>query len=310
MKKILSVDNNLLHSKVVEQDVREYFTSVGEEVEFFTSQNPQSTLDVINAQGIDIIFIDISSKYYDGLKLLKYIKAQGKRQSKIVAVTTLEDHSFRIEALKLKVYRYIYKPYDNREIKEVLTKFFGVNYYAKEINRTEHFINVDDLEVSKFAIENEGKNEKEVVEEYNETHKAMSAAEFLLEYDEWGIDTSDLDDLELALDRLMANIMAFDDFESALPDIIYMLETYNSFLFTIAEFEELSKVVYSIVILLRDIDIDRLTCKPMVTRFIITTLQDLVEWKEQVFVRQTAEDIYYINDCILNSYVQLQDLTT
>jgi DNA-binding response OmpR family regulator len=209
MKKILSVDSNLLHSKVVEQDVKEYFSSAGEEVEFFVSQNPQNTLDVINEHEIDIIFIDISSKSYDGIKLLKYIKAQGKRQSKIVAVTTLEDHSFRMEALKMKVYRYIYKPYDNKEIKEVLTKFFGVNYYAKEINRTEHFINVDDLEVSKFEVENEGKNEKEVVEEYKEAHKSMSAKEFLEEYDEWGIDTSDLDDLELALDRLMANIYSF-----------------------------------------------------------------------------------------------------
>jgi len=310
MKKILSVDNNLLHSKVIEQDVKEYFTSVGDEVEFFVSQNPQNTLDVINANEIDIIFIDISSKYYDGIKLLKYIKSQGKRQSKIVAVTTLENHSFRIEALKLKVYRYIYKPYDNKEIKEVLTKFFGVNYYAKAINRTEHFINVDDLLLPDEAEEIVEKDDNEIVEEYIEAHQKTSAKEFLAEYDEWGIDTTDLDDLELALDRLMANIMAFDDFEAALPDIIYMLETYNSFLFTISEFEELSKVVYSIVILLRDLDIDSLTCKPLVTRFIITTLQDLVDWKEQVFVQQTAEDIYYINDCILNSYVQLQDLIT
>jgi len=108
MKKILSVDSNLLHSKVIEQDIKEFFLSKNEDIEFFVSQNPQNTLDVINNNEIDIIFIDISSKYYDGLKLLKYIKAQGLQQSKIVAVTTLENHSFRMEALKLKVYRYIY----------------------------------------------------------------------------------------------------------------------------------------------------------------------------------------------------------
>jgi DNA-binding response OmpR family regulator len=310
MKNILSVDSNLLHSKVVERDIREYFDSVGEEVDFFVSQTSQATLDIINAHEIDIIFIDISSKHYDGIKLLKYIKEQGKRQSKIVAVTSLEDHSFRMEALKMKVYRYIYKPYDNKEIKEVLTKFFDVNYYAKEINRTEHFINVGDLEVSKFEGNTQKKGEQEVIEEYIETHQAMSAKEFLEEYEGWGLDTTDLDELELALERLMVNILEFDDFEIVLPDIINILETYNSFLYTLSEFEELSKVVYSIVILLRDVDVNSLTCKPMVTRFIITTIQDLVDWKENVFVNQTAEDIYYINDCILNSYVQLQDLTT
>ena len=118
----------------------------------------------------------------------------------------------------------------------------------------------------------------------------------------------DLDDLELALDRLMMNFLMEHNFEEAMPDIINILETYNKFLYIFTEFDELSKVVYSILILLREIDISKLPSQTMVSKLIITTIQDLVEWKERVFIAQDAPDIYYINDPILNSYVQLQDL--
>ena len=91
MKKILSVDANLLYSKILKQDVEEYFTSIGETIEFYVSQTPQQTLDIVNAHEIDIIFLDISSKQFDGIKLLKYIKQQPVRQSKIVGVMDLYD---------------------------------------------------------------------------------------------------------------------------------------------------------------------------------------------------------------------------
>ena len=46
----------------------------------------------------------------------------------------------------------------------------------------------------------------------------------------------------------------------------------------------------------------------MVSKLVLASIQDLVEWKERVFIAQDAKDVYYINDPILNSYVQLQDL--
>jgi len=104
------------------------------------------------------------------------------------------------------------------------------------------------------------------------------------------------------------SIMMDDDFESALPDIINILETYNKFLYVFTEFEELSKVVYSMVILLREIDFDKLESQTMVSKLVLAAIQDLVEWKERVFIAEDAEDVYYINDPILNTFVQLQDI--
>jgi len=311
MKKILSVDANLINSKIIEQDIKKYFDSVNIEFEFFAAQTPQNTLDIINEQEIDIIFLDISSKQYDGIKLLKYIKQQDVRQSKIVGVTVLDDHTFRFEALKYKVYRYIYKPYDNKEIETLLRKYFNINYYAKEINRTENFINIEDIENPNKFVEAPipvSEDDLELVSSYQERHVKHNAKEFIELYDEWGYDVDDLNDLELSLDRLMMSIMMDDDFESALPDIINILETYNKFLYVFTEFEELSKVVYSMVILLREIDFDKLESQTMVSKLVLAAIQDLVEWKERVFIAEDAEDVYYINDPILNTFVQLQDI--
>ena len=55
MKKILSVDANLINSKIIEQDIKVYFDSIDETFEFFVAQNPQNTLDIINNNPIDII---------------------------------------------------------------------------------------------------------------------------------------------------------------------------------------------------------------------------------------------------------------
>ena len=309
MKKILSVDANLINSKIIEQDIKVYFDSIGENFDFFVAQNPQETLDIINQNEIDIIFLDISSQKYDGIKLLKYIKQQPVRQSKIVGVTVLDDHRYRFEALKQKVYRYIYKPYDNKEIETLLKKFFSVNYYAKEINRIENFINIEDIENNIIEPINSIKEDDlELVSSYQKRHISHNAAEFLELYEDWGFDVEDLNDLELSLDQLMMSIMMDNDFEGALPDIINILETYNKFLYIFPEFEELSKVVYSIVILLRDIDFEKLNSQTMVSKLVLASIQDLVEWKERVFIAQDAKDVYYINDPILNSFVQLQDL--
>jgi len=313
MKKILSVDASLINSKIIEQDIKAYFDSIDVEFEFFVAQTPQNTLDIINSNEIDIIFLDISSKQYDGIKLLQYIKNQVVRQSKMVGVTVLDDHTFRFKALKQKVYRYIYKPYDNKEIETVLKKFFSKNYYAKEINRVENFINIEDINVKDDAliIENKQKIQEHnlsLLQNYQEKHHKHNAVEFLELYEDWGFNIADLNDLELCLDKLMMSIIIDDDFKEVLPDILNVLETYNKFLYVFIEFEELSKVVYSIVILLRDINFETLQSQTMVSKLILTTIQDLVEWKERVFIAFDAEDVYYINDPILNSYVQLQDL--
>ncbi len=310
MKKILSIDPNPLTNKVLQNDITEYFSLHNEEFEFYSATNIQESFFLLGKHVIDILLIDISSDQYDGLQLLKDIKNLDIRPPKIIAVTILEDHYFRFEALKQKVFRYIYKPYDNKEIHEALDKFFDRNYYTKKINRKSHFINVHDVDNPKQITATETPEDKNSAKEFFTTHQKIDAKTFLKKYEGWHLSTVDLDDLEFALERVLMNILHNNNFKAALPDIILMLETYNSFLYMFEEFDELSKVVYAIVILLRDLEVENLSNQVMVSRLIVTTLQDLVDWKEGVFIDKNIDDVYYIHDAILNSYVQIQDLVS
>ena len=338
MEKILFIDSWLLNCKVIEQDTVEYFNSINIKYKFFEAGNSEDGLKLVKENEPNIIFLDISSKEFDGLQLLRDIKSLDIRQPKIIAVTELGDKYYRFEALKLKVYRYIYKPYDCREIKEALSKFFNKNYYSNEINNSPDFINVEDLNTKVENIYDSGsftdnsdddfmdfddndddfmdfdeeeddiEHSKELMDAYNDSHKKVTAKEFLEEYTEFGVNTEELEDLEDELDRIVANILFENNLEYELPDIIYMLEKYNRFLYMFSEFEELSKVIYGLIELLNSIDFNTLSKISMVSKFIIAIIQDLVDWKEHVFVLENAVDVYYINASILNSFVQLKDI--
>lgn len=333
MLKVLLVDSWLLNNKVIEQDTQVYFDKQNIDYEFFECSNPEETMDILNNHTIDIAYIDISSEKFDGLQLLKDIKDMKIRQPKIVAVTVLYDKKYRYEALKLNVYRYIYKPYDGYEIQESLEKLFNDNNYSlsiqdyvkklenEEVNETEDsgddgFIDFDEFdefeefdEFDEFEdFEEEGiAHSTELMDAYNQSHKKITSEEFLAEYEDIGIDTDRLDDLEEDFDALIAS-MLYDDINDRLPDIIDLLDGYNKFVFIFNEFEELHKVIFAIIKLLEETDFSTMKRKDMAVKFIIAILEDLVDWREHVFVLQDAVDVYYINASILNSYVLLKDI--
>jgi len=209
MKTILSIDSNPLSNKVLQSDITEYFTNNNQEFEFYAASNIQESFFLLGKHSIDILLIDISSKEFNGLELLKDIKKLDIRQPKVIAVTILEDHYFRFEALKLKVFRYIYKPYDNKEIHEAFDKFFEKNYYAKEVNREKHFINVHDIEHPDEIKYENSDDDKVVARQFFDKHQKIDSASFLAKYEGWQISTVDLDDLELALERVLRDRYKF-----------------------------------------------------------------------------------------------------
>jgi|GEM_PF-1558791 len=335
MVKILLLDSWFLNNKVIEQDATQYFKNNNIQYQFFECDNAKDALNIVETNEIDIAYIDISSKQYDGIQLLKDIKSLCGRQPKITAVTVLYDKKYRYEALKLNVYRYIYKPYDYLEIEESLDKFFSQNYYSKESNRLSHSINTDEFidfdedannnidktdddfmdfdEADDFLDfddedEDEIDHSKELMDAYNDSHKKVTAKEFLELYKLEGIDTEELNELEEDLDTLISNILFNENLEENLPDIINILEKYNRFLYMFSEFEELTKVIYALVELLNGIDYSTLKRTKMTSKFIVAIIEDLFDWKEHVFIIKDAVDVYYINASILNSYVQLKDI--
>lgn len=379
MLKILLIDSWLLNNKVIEQDAKNYFKTKHIDYEFIFCDNPKDALDILKNNKIDITYIDISSEDFDGIQLLKDIKSADIWQPKITAVTVLYDKKFRFEALKLKVYRFIYKPYDYLEIEESLDKFFTGTNYAVEFNSTPYetdstenttqdddsfefdfdddtkekepnnsddsfdfdfdfddetsnkdtekqnddsfdfdfdlgddsnnsnddFIDFDDEPENQ---ENQIEHSKELMDAYNKSHRKVSSKEFLAEYEEYGYDVEELNELEEELDILVASILYDENLDEKIPDIINILEKYNRFLYTFSEFEELCKVLNSLVELLDELDFSTIKKTKMATKLLIAIIEDLVDWKEHVFVIEDAVDVFYINASILNSFILLQDV--
>ncbi|MEA3354058.1 MAG: response regulator [Campylobacterota bacterium] len=332
MLNILLVDSNVLHNKIVRNDSTEYLKKIGMDYSYFEADNCSDAIEIMENNKIDLAYINIASKQLNGLSLLEQLKSLNIVLPQIIGVTNLNDTEFRFKALKLGVYKYIYQPYDNKEIEYSLENFLEAYKVKKEEQKesadsdlqqedefmdfdddSEEFMDFDDdsdefMDFDSEEDKNGIEHSKELMDAFNDSHKKVSASEFLEEYSEDAFDTEDLLDLEEELDSLIAYLLFESKIEEKLDDIVYLLEKYNRFLYRFTEFEELSKVLYGLVELLKAADFSKVQRKEMVSKFIVAIIDDLVNWKEHVFVLQDAVDVYYINASILNSFVQLKDL--
>lgn len=313
MLNILLFDSSFFNNQVLRQDTKTYFEQNNLEYNYFEATSLAQAIDILQSNSIDIMYIDISSKKFDGIEVLKEIKELDIFQPKIIAVTVLFDKKYRFEALKLKVYRYIYKPYDHKEIAISLDKFFQDNISLlkkKEIveDDFQEEIGFDEFDDFDSFDDEEIDHDKELMDIYNQSHKKVSADEFLSLYDESVYSGEDLEDLEDELDRLVANLLFNDAIDEEKVEIVNIFRKYSTFLVPFSEFEELSNVLQSLYQLVDNTDFSKIERKQMASKFIVAILQDLVEWKEHLFILKDAVDVYYINASILNSYIQLKDL--
>jgi len=324
MLKMLFADSYILNTKVIEQDTQEFLDSLNIEHIFYEVSDPQSVFETIEKTKPQIAFINISCKKFNGIDLLKKIKKLNLKNLTIIAVTTLSHKENRYEALKEGVYSFIYKPYDYIEIRAVLQKYLdkGINscieikpdIKEQETQSDDDFICFDDEDdgFMDFDINDDVDDEvdehSELMDEFNKSHKKVSASEFLQEYSSGEFDVYKFADLEENLDSLIASLLFENDIASKIEDIIELMDEYRSFLYDFSEFDELSNVLGGFIDLLDNIDFEKVDRIKIVSKFIVAIIQDLVDWKNHVFIQQDAVDVYYINASILNSFLQLKEL--
>lgn len=307
MIKILFFDRSLLNSKVIEQDCIAFFNRKNIEYSFFEADTCEEALAIVNKDTPQIAFIDISSKEFNALELIKNINALNIKDLKIVGVTTLYDKQFRYEALRHKVYDFIYKPFDYIEIQRILEKYIDIKEAKKQ---TQIETDMEDEEFDEFMDFDEDAidHDKNMMDDFNKSHKKVSAEEFLSLYEEEEFNMENLQDLEEDLDKLFSMLLFENDIKYNIDAIVDILEQYRSFLFGFSEFEELNNVLYALIGILENIDFSTLDKPHIISKFIVAIISDLVEWKDHVFIEKDAVDVYYINASILSSYMQLKDL--
>jgi two-component system chemotaxis response regulator CheY len=119
----------------------------------------------------------------------------------------------------------------------------------------------------------------------------------------------DLGELEEDIYEYLDNLFE-DNLEENMPNIILTLDRYANFLNSFMEFQELSTSIKFLSRILEKSDFSEVSAKNkmIVAEFIKTILNDLVSWKNHVFVDQDAVDVFYLNASLLNSCIQIENI--
>jgi CheY-like chemotaxis protein len=307
---ILAVDDKQINNKVIELDVEEYMEDNGVSLyTFYEVGNGQEAITLTEKENIDILFLDIMMPKLSGLEVLQIIREKKQiSQPKIIMVTALDEQDIKDEAKKLGADGYISKPFDNKEIFQVLDRYVQI---SQKIQSEEEFFDFDEDE--EFFDFDEGDDsigiQKDMMDEFNKSHKKVAAETFLTEYDSISYMIEDLGELEEDIYEYLDNLFE-DNLEENMPNIILTLDRYANFLNSFMEFQELSTSIKFLSRILEKSDFSEVSAKNkmIVAEFIKTILNDLVSWKNHVFVDQDAVDVFYLNASLLNSCIQIENI--
>jgi len=313
MINILLVDDNKENLKVLELYIEDYM----EDNEFddfntITTTDPKEGLEIINNQDIDIIFLDIMMPKMDGFEFLKIVRNNQnmKKQLIVVMATALGDKETIKKEKQYGANAYMVKPVKSTTVDIVLKRYLDM-IKNKQNNDTqeENFDEFEDFDDFDDFDDNGTAQETELEALVHKSYTHLSAVDFMEEYN-YNIETinNKLEDL----DELIFNVFesADDQLELSLEveNIVDIFENFHAFLLGFEELEDLETILEILLDTIKSIKTEQLTQKQQtnIGKFIKTIVFDLIEFKEQVFIKQNVENIYYLNASIASSCVQIE----
>lgn len=308
--KILAVDDKQINNKVIELDVEEYMDDKNiQNYSFYELGSGEDSLKLIEKVSLDIIFLDIMMPNMSGLELLEKIRQKKDiTQPKIFMVTALNDDTMKAKAYAHGADGYICKPFDYKEIYDVLN-----DVIKEQEDQSDEFVDFDDGEDDSFFDFSDSEDDdslniqKDMMDQFNKSHGNLSAKEFLKEYE--GIDylLDDLEDIELDIYEHIETLFE-DNLTSQQENIVESIDKYAHFLNTFLEFQELSTSLNLLSRIIQRSDFENVEYKKrvLIASYIKSILEDLVKWKNKIFIEQNAIDVFYLNASLLNSCIQLE----
>ncbi|MCH9812580.1 MAG: hypothetical protein K0U47_01390 [Epsilonproteobacteria bacterium] len=145
-----------------------------------------------------------------------------------------------------------------------------------------------------------------VIEEVPEEKKVLSARDYAKESELVSDLIHDLDELD---DEVLNILEDHQTFDAHLQSRSHLLLTkYNNVLNSLYEFRELSYMLTLIIQLLDNVDIEHseVVVKDNIHIYLKSIIQDLKSWREQVFIKQSAQDIHFMDQTLLSSATQLE----
>ena len=119
-KRILIVDDE----ETLTFSLYQSFIKAPVECEVLTAESGMEALKLLQDGQFDVVITDIAMPGLDGLELLKIIKSQSPA-TKVIVITAYGSDERREEALSRGAEKYIEKPFDLHEIRELVFKMIS-----------------------------------------------------------------------------------------------------------------------------------------------------------------------------------------
>jgi len=96
--------------------LEKYFSKV------YTAENGREALDIYHEKTPDMLLLDVSMPFINGLEVAKMVRKNNK-EIPIIILTAHSDKEKLLEAIPLGLSQYLLKPIDRRELRDVILKF-------------------------------------------------------------------------------------------------------------------------------------------------------------------------------------------
>ncbi|NQY94149.1 MAG: response regulator [Campylobacteraceae bacterium] len=311
MINFLVVDDVIANVEILELMIVDYMEEKNIDEDKFTiltAKNGQEAVNLVDVNSFDMIFLDIMMPVMNGIDALNHVRQMKiEKQPVIVMATALGDSVTKEKEKKGGANAYVVKPFGDKTINLILDHY--LNKIIDHSIEDDDFFDFDDMEGldEEHAID----NQQVIMEQFNKSHTKLSSEDLLREYgylkDELYMDLEDIDWLIMNRFNLEEDTL---DLDIMLKDIKEVFKLFSSFLYQFSEFEELSKAISSIEELISNVDMDDLKedNKELLGMYIKAIVMDLIDWKEHVFIKQDAGDVFYANASLLSSYIEVKKL--
>ena len=328
-----------LHVLYVEDDIniRDNYTKLFSE--FFASldcaDDGKEGLEKFKTKTYDIIITDINMPRMNGIEMIQNILATNPEQNIIVTSAHDESH-YLLELIDLGIESFLIKPIDFSKMTFILKRCCKRIFETRELKEYQENIEEDNLRCSSINIQLQKKNKEleraihQLTREENVTitlvdgiEKEKEFSEDELDYYAHNMDTESARDFILAFTGDIENLNdKLEGIEETLELLIHQelnnptqksaekislaFHDYSVNLANVYKFNNLSEALHNFsVVLTQPQDLDLL--KEM-KEFLFGIADALQKWRQEVLVKQTAEDIHFLDNSIISDCVQTESM--
>lgn len=315
MFKILIVEDEETNVKILDFHLKNYFdTNKIESYKIDVATNGYEAISMHFLHKYDLILLDVKMPKCDGLKVLSTIRLNKDvfRQAVICMVTAYGKDEYKNIYKNKGANSYLTKPFNKKYINLILEHTFNM-YDNKDTQSIPIPISNDDDDFEfdfDFGDDDLVSNEeKQELDTFNKAHGTMSAQEFLKDYDNLEYILEEVEDIDLFLEEIIVSLETYN-FNNYKERIEEALSKYSAFANSLSSFGDMSSSMHLLNTSIENANFDDYDEKRQyyIVEIIRAILEDLQNWKEHVFVKKSANDVYYINASVLSNCIQLQNM--